>query len=170
MTTIFIYFVYIKIIALIFIALFLIGIFYYIKKLKIICKWKEKWQDWWGIIPSIDSTSKSQKKWQAIEQFLSEPHESSWKLAVIQAESIVKKTLILIGYTGKQIKNLKEDEFLNILEELKLRNYQNLNIIFDIHEIRQRIIEDKNFPLDQNKAKEIVKIYKNFWQELLEAL
>ena len=82
----------------------------------------------------------------------------------------MKKTLILIGYTGKQIKNLKEDEFLNILEELKLRNYQNLNIIFDIHEIRQRIIEDKNFPLDQNKAKEIVKIYKNFWQELLEAL
>ena len=169
-TSIFIYFIYFKILALILCVISLIGIIYYVRKLKVISKWKEKWQEWWGISPSMVSTNRSRKEWQKIEKFLAEPYESSWKLAVIQAEAIVKKTLNVIGYSGSRINNQNKDDFLNILGELKLRNYQNLEILCQLHQIRQKIIEDKNFSLTQSKAKEIAGIYKKFWEELLEVL
>ena len=168
-TSVFIYFVYLKIIALILCGIFLIGIIYYAKKLKIISQWKENWQEWWGIIPSMITTSKSHKEWQRIESFLAEPYESSWKLAVIQAQGIIKKTLNSIGYSG-QGDDKDKDDFEQILEELKARNYQNLEILYQLHQVRQRIISDKNFSLSQNKAKETVDIYKKFWEELLEVL
>ncbi|MDD3491823.1 MAG: hypothetical protein PHG13_02595 [Candidatus Pacebacteria bacterium] len=168
-TSVFIYFVYLKIIVLILCGIFLIGIVYYIKKLKIISQWKESWQEWWGIIPSMITTSKSHKEWQRIESFLAEPYESSWKLAVIQAQGIIKKTLNSIGYSG-QGGDKDKDDFEQILEELKARNYQNLEILYQLHQVRQRIISDKNFSLSQSKAKEMVGIYKKFWEELLEVL
>ncbi|MDD5760652.1 MAG: hypothetical protein PHF45_01185, partial [Candidatus Pacebacteria bacterium] len=163
-------YIYFKIFALILCGIFLIGIIYYFSKLKIFSKWKEKWQDWWGIIPGMASSSKNRKEWQKINELLIEPYESSWKLAVIQAEAIVKKTLNLMGYSGSGAIKKTDDDFINILEELKLRNFQNLGILYQIHQIRQKIIEDKNFPLSQNKAKEIVGTYKKFWEELTDIL
>jgi len=163
----YIFFIYIKIISLVLCALFLIGIIYYFKKLKLFSKWKEKWQNWWGVIPEISSSNKNRKEWQKINKLLSEPYESSWKLSVIKAEAIVKETLNLMGYSGFGVANQEQDDFIKILEELKLRNYQNLEILHQLHQVRQKIIEDKDFSLEQNKAREIVGIYKKFWEELL---
>ncbi len=168
--SIYIYFIYFKIFALILNVIFLIGIIYYFCKLKIFSQWKEKWQDWRGIVPAIASSEKSRKQWQKVDKLLAEPYESSWKLAVIQAEAIVKKTLNLMGYSGAGAAEKTEDDFINILEELKLRRFQNLEILYQLHQVRQKIIEDKNFPLTQNKAKEIINIYKKFWDELLDIL
>jgi hypothetical protein len=163
----YIFFIYLKIISLILCVLFLIGVIYYFKKLKILSKWKEKWQDWWGIVPEISSSNKNRKEWNKVYALLLEPYESSWKLAVIKAEAIVKETLNLMGYSGFGAADQKQDDFTRILEELKLRNYQNLETLHQLHQVRQKIIEDKDFSLEQNKAKEIVDIYKKFWEELL---
>jgi hypothetical protein len=163
----YIFFIYLKILSLILCALFLIGVIYYFKKLKILSKWKEKWQDWWGIVPEISSSNKNRKEWNKVYTLLLEPYESSWKLAVIKAEAIVKETLNLMGYSGFGAADQKQDDFTRILEELKLRNYQNLEILHQLHQVRQKIIEDKDFSLEQSKAKEIVDIYKKFWEELL---
>lgn len=165
---IYIFFIYFKIISLILSALFLIGIIYYFRKLKIFSKWREKWQNWWGVVPEVSSSNKNRKEWQTINKLLSEPYESSWKLAVIKAEGIVKETLNLIGYSGFGAANKEEqDDFIKILEELKSRNYQNLEVLYQLHQIRQKIIEDKDFSLEQNRAKDVVSIYKKFWEELL---
>jgi hypothetical protein len=131
-------------------------------------KWREKWQNWWGVVPEVSSSNKNRKEWQKINKLLLEPYESSWKLAVIKAEGIVKETLNLVGYSGFGVANKEEqDDFIKILEELKFRNYQNLEILYQLHQIRQKIVEDKDFPLGQNKAKDVVSIYKKFWEELL---
>jgi hypothetical protein len=163
----YIYFIYIKIISLVLCALFLIGVIYYFKKLKVFSKWREKWQNWWGVIPEISSSNKNRKEWQKINKLLSEPYESSWKLAVIKAEAIVKETLNLMGYSGFGVANQEQDDFIKILEELKIRNYQNLEILHQLHQVRQKIIEDKDFSLEQDKARGMVDIYKKFWEELL---
>lgn len=167
MESIYIYYIYAKIFALILCGIFLIGIIYYFCKLQIFSKWKQRWQDWLGVVPEMASLSKSRKEWQKINEFLAEPYESSWKLSVIQAEAIVKRTLNLMGYSGSGATKKTDDDYINILEELKLRNFQNLEILYQLHQIRQKIIEDKDFPLSQNKAKEIVGIYKKFWEELV---
>ena len=140
----------------------LLGIVYYFWKLRLFTKWVERGQNWWGIVPVFSLSGKSQREWKKIDKLLKEPYQSSWKLAVLKAEAIVKKTLNFMGYAG--------DDFIKILEELKFRGYQNLEILFELHNIRGKIIEDKNFSLGQDRAKEIVRIYKKFWNELLNTL
>lgn len=156
------YFFYFKFFCLAMCCGLLLGIVYYFWKLRLFTKWAERWQNWLGIVPVFSLSGKSQKEWNKIDKLLKEPYQSSWKLAVLKAEAIVKKTLNFMGYAG--------DDFTKILEELKLRGYQNLEILFQIHDIRGKIIEDKNFSLGQNRAKEIVRIYKKFWNELLNTL
>lgn len=140
----------------------LIGIIYYFWKLRLFTKLAERWQNLVGIAPAFSLSGKSQKEWKKIDKLLKEPYQSSWKLAVLKAEAIVKKTLNFMGYAG--------DDFTKILEELKFRGYQNLEVLFQLHNIREKIIEDKNFSLSQDRAKEIVHIYKKFWNELLNTL
>jgi len=160
--SIIVYFFYFKFFCLAICCGLLIGIIYYFWKLRLFTKYAERWQNWWGIFPVFSLSGKSQKEWKKIDKLLKESYQSSWKLAVLKAEAIVKKTLNFMGYAG--------DDFTKILEELKFRGYQNLEVLFQIHNIRGEIIEDKNFSLSQNRAEEIVRIYKKFWDELLNTL
>ena len=159
---IFTYFFYFKIFCLVMSCGILVGTIYLFWKLHIFSKYIEKIQNWWGIVPVFSLSGKSSKEWKKIDQLLKEAYQSSWKLAVIKAEAIVGKTLSFMGYPG--------DDFVKNLEELKFRNYQNLDVLLGLHDIREKIIEDKNFSLDQDRAKEIVFIYKKFWNELLNTL
>lgn len=157
-----IYFFYFKFFCLAMCCGLLIGIVYYFWKLRLFTKWTERLQNWWRIFPVFSSFGTSQKEWEKIDRLLKESYQSSWKLAVLKAEAIVKKILDFMGYA--------EDDFTKILEELKFRGYQNLEVLYQIHNIRGEIIENKNFSLSQNRAKEIVRIYKKFWNELLNTL
>lgn len=156
------YFLYFKFFCLAICCGLLIGAIYYSWKLRLFTKWIESWRNWWGIVPVFSLSGKSRKEWKKIDELLKEPYQSSWKLAVLKAEAIVKKTLNFMGYA--------EDDFTKILDELKFRGYQNLEILFELHNIREKIIGDKNFSLSQNRAKEIVHIYKKFWEDLLNTL
>jgi len=160
--SIFTYFFYFKIFCLIMCCGLLVGAIYLFWKLRIFSKYIERLQNWWGIVPVFSLSGKSRKEWKKIDQLLKEPYQSSWKLAVIKAEAVVQKTLSFMGYS--------KDDFVKNLEELKFRNYQNLDILLGLHDIREKIIGDKNFSLDQDKAKEIVHIHKKFWDELLNTL
>ena len=160
--SIFIYFLYFKIFCLSICLGLLIGIIYYFAKLHLFSKCQEKWRNWLDIVPVFSLPGRSRKEWKKIDKLLKESYESSWKLAVLKAEAIVKKTLNSMGYFG--------DDFLKILEELKFRNYRNLEVLQQLHNIREKIIADENFSLGQKKAEEIVFIYKKFWNELLNTL
>jgi len=160
--SILIYFFCFKIFCFVICCGLLIGTAYLFWKLRFFSKYVEKWQNWWGIVPVFSLSGKSRKEWKKISQLLKEPYQSSWKLAVIKAEAVVKKTLSFMGYP--------EDDFVKNLEQLKFRNYQNLDVLLGLHNIRERIIGDKNFSLTQDRAKEIVFIYKKFWNELLNTL
>lgn len=160
--SIFIYFFYFKFLCLAISCGLLIGTIYYAWKLRLFTKWAETWQNWWGMVPVFSLSGRSRKGWKKIDELLKEPHQSSWKLAVLKAEAIVKKTLNFMGYVGS--------DFTKILDELKFRGYQNLEILSNLHNIREKIIGDKNFSLNQNRAKEIVRIYERFWEELLNTL
>ena len=156
------YFFYFKIFCLAMCCGLLIGAVYLFWKLRFFSKYIERLQSWWGIVPVFSLSGKSRKEWKKIDQLLKEPYQSSWKLAVIKSEAVVKKTLSFMGYS--------KDDFVKNLEELKFRNYQNLDVLLGLHDIREKIIGDKNFSLNQDKAKEIVFIYKKFWNELLNTL
>lgn len=153
-----IFFVYFKIFSFCLSIYFLIGIFIYIKKLKIILKLYNKYLNVFGFSSDYLSTKRCQKKWKEIENLLKEPYESSWKLSVLKAFSTVKNLLELLGYP---------QDFKEAIKKLSKEDYKNLEVIEKITEITEKILNDKNFSLNKEEAERIVAIYKKFFQEIL---
>ena len=151
---------YLRLISFIFILFFLGGIVYYSIKLKIIPSKIECLRNWLGINPFIARASKNKKQWREIENLLKEDFSSSWKLAVIKAESLVISFLNQLGYQGK--------EFHDLLKELKLRGYQHLELLEGIHRVCEEIINSREYNLSQREAENIIVIYKKLWRELTE--
>ncbi|MFA5392111.1 MAG: hypothetical protein WC306_00220 [Candidatus Paceibacterota bacterium] len=149
-----------KIISLILIPLLFVGIIYLTKKLNIVSKKFEGIRNWFGINPFLSSSSKSRRQWKEIEDLLEEPYQSSWKLAVIKSDALVENFLRKLGYQGKN--------FEELLETLKSRGYQNLEILQGTHQVCKEILSNKDYGLSQKEAENIVAIYKRFWNELVE--
>ena len=149
-----------KIISLVLIPLFLIGIIYYIRRLNLVSKKLEEVRNWFGINPFLSSSSKSRRQWNEIGELLEETYQSSWKLAVIKSDALVEKFLKQLGYQGQK--------FEELIESLKSRGYQNLEILQGTHQVCEEILNNKDYSLSQKEAKNIVSIYKRFWDELVE--
>jgi len=149
-----------KIISLILIPLFLLGIIYYARKLKIVSKKLENIRNWFGVNPFLNSSSKSRRQWSEIENLLEESYQSSWKLGVIKADALVENFLKQLGFQGQK--------FAELLAALELRGYQNLKILQGTHQVCEEILNNKDYSLSQKEAENIVAIYKRFWDELVE--
>jgi hypothetical protein len=149
-----------KIISLVLIPLFLIGIIYYTRKLNIVSKKLEDIRNWFGVNPFLTSSSKSRRQWEEIENLLEEPYQSSWKLGVVKADALVENFLKQLGYQGQK--------FEELLESLKSRGYHNLEILRGTHQVCEEILSNKDYSLSQKEAENIVAIYKKFWNELVE--
>lgn len=141
---------------------FLGGIIYYFQKLKIFSHWQERWRRKWGLSSLSALFSQSNRQWRKVERLLGEPYQASWKLAVLQAEEIVERTLKQIGFQG--------DDFSQQIQGLQKQGYRRLDILRDLHQRRDKILNDKNFSLSLAQAKETVAIYKAFWKEVIDSL
>jgi hypothetical protein len=151
---------YFKIACLIIIPILFFWIFFYFKKLKIISKKVTSVKNWFGVNPLLNSSSKSKREWEEIDDLLEESYQSSWKLAVIKSEALIENFLKQLGYQGKS--------FEELLEALKLRKYRNLDILRGVHQVCEEILTNKDYSCSQAEAKNIVVIYKKFWQEVLD--
>lgn len=159
-TRLLIFLYYLKIVSFILIPFLIIGIVFLVKKLKIISKKIENLKNWFGVNPFLVSSSKSKRQWLEIENLLEEPYQSSWKLSVIKADALIENFLKQLGFSGKT--------FSELLESLKLKGYQNLQLLQGIHQVCEEILNNKEYNLSQKEAKNIVEIYKRFWNELIE--
>lgn len=149
-----------KIVIFICLPFVIIGILYFIKKLNLIAQKIENIKNWFGVNPFLASSSKSRREWNTIEELLEENYQSSWKLAVIKAEALIQNFLKQLGYQG--------DKFEDLLNSLRRRGYRNLEILEQAHQLCLEIFNDDNFSLSQEEAKNIVQVYKKFWDELVE--
>ncbi|MGE4554564.1 MAG: hypothetical protein AB7D02_00265 [Candidatus Paceibacterota bacterium] len=156
-----IYLLYFKIIALILSFFFLIGIIIYIKKLKIILKLYNRYLNIFGLTTDFLATRRCQKQWKEIKKLLEEPYDSSWKLAVLKAFSLTKKTLELLGYPL---------DFNETLKKLSKEGYHNLQVIEQLNQTVEKIINFKDFSLKKEEAEKIVGVYQKFFQEILHFL
>jgi len=84
--------------------------------------------------------------------------ESDYKLAVIEADSLLDQTLASIGYKGE---NLEER-----LNQITLTHLSTLEEIKMAHKVRNDIVRDPNYRLNVEKAKETLSVYKKTFEEL----
>ena len=91
------------------------------------------------------------KRWQQITDMIGVGNESEYKLAIIEADDLLYKTLEDNGYVG--------ESFEELLDSAQKKILPGLEDILSAHEIRNAIVYDTDYKLSIEMAKKILADY-----------
>jgi len=109
-------------------------------------------------IPLV-TRSKMQKRWEKIKNRLDSNNPSQYKVAIIEADVVADEMLSGIGYKGANMAEKLEQVGIAHLDD-------HLEALKGAHEIRNRIVHEENFQVDERLAKAVLGIYENFLRYL----
>ena len=98
------------------------------------------------------------KKWETVLAKLETDDESSYKLAVIEADKIFDDLLKRIGYQGEDMGER--------LRQLTPAQTANLNEVWQAHKLRNQIVHQPDFHLTHSQAQRAVEIYQGALEDL----
>lgn len=97
-------------------------------------------------------------RWQAVVDYMNSHNEGDWKLAVLEADSMLDSLLDTLNLPGE-----------NLGEKLKSADpdkFPKLNKIWEAHNIRNRIAhEGVDFLLSKNEAERVIGIYEQVFRD-----
>ncbi len=104
-----------------------------------------------------DEISKN-KRWIQTLTHLFSQHSSDWKLAIIEADSMLDELLMELGFKGEtlgeRLKSATQDKF------------NNLTHAWEVHTVRNRIAhEGVSFEISQHEAKRVITLYEQIFRE-----
>ena len=91
------------------------------------------------------------KPWSKILKKIKTGKEFEYKLAVIEADSMVDEMLKKSGYSGKDLKEK--------LQQAGLMAFINKEELLDAHKIRLELVSNPDYQLDLGQAKKILDVY-----------
>lgn len=98
-------------------------------------------------------------RWHYIQTLVESPNESDWRVAIIEADTMMEEVLKEKGISGGTVSEL--------LESAKSSGYPSIQKAWDAHLIRNQIAhEGVEFPLSQIEARRAIKMYQNFFEDL----
>lgn len=103
--------------------------------------------------------SKMQKRWEKVESLLKTGNPSQYKLAIIEADAIADEILGGIGYKGANMMEKLEQVGTAHLDD-------HLESLKGVHQIRNRVVHEADFEVDERLAKTVVGVYENFLRYL----
>ena len=109
-------------------------------------------------IPLV-TKSKMQKRWEKIKNRLDSDNISQYKVAIIEADVVADEMLSGIGYKGANMSEKLEQVGAAHLDD-------HLEALKGAHEIRNRIVHEENFQVDERLAKAVIGVYENFLKYL----
>ncbi|MFW0871433.1 MAG: hypothetical protein ACKKL4_03200 [Patescibacteria group bacterium] len=101
--------------------------------------------------------SKSQR-WEQIVKQVHSDDVNQWKIAVLDADSLLDDVLYEQGYAGEGVATK--------LRDAKNDNYETLRYAQEAHGVRNRIAHDAGYALSQREAKMAIASYERFFNEL----
>ncbi|OGI61684.1 hypothetical protein A2643_01580 [Candidatus Nomurabacteria bacterium RIFCSPHIGHO2_01_FULL_39_220] len=104
-----------------------------------------------------DSGSKNER-WGKTLGYLFSQHPSDWKLAIIEADSMLESLMDQLGFKGvalgDKLKSADQDKF------------HSLTSAWEVHTIRNRIAhEGAAFSMSQHEAKRVIAIYEHIFRD-----
>lgn len=100
-----------------------------------------------------------ENRWLEIEKRLESENPADWKIAIIEADSIIDDIVQRIGYKGE---NLGER-----LKNIEPSDFDNLQNVWEAHKVRNRIVhEAEKFELTKEEARAVLEKYKKALREL----
>lgn len=132
------------------------GIVYLIAKLNLVGMGMEKLSE---VIGKKDlSRRKSVRAWQQVERRMAVGDEAHVKLAVIEADKILDEILKMAGLTGETMADR--------LKKLTPAQLSNIENVWRVHKIRNRIVHEPDYHLAPADAASAVEIYRVALKEL----
>ncbi|EKE18868.1 MAG: hypothetical protein ACD_9C00209G0001 [uncultured bacterium] len=108
-----------------------------------------------GMDVPLVSKSKMQKRWEKVKSRLKSENVSQYKVAIIEADAIAEEILSGIGYKGANMTEKLEQVAVAHLDD-------HLEALKGAHEIRNRIVHEADFSIDQRMAVAVIGVYENF--------
>ena len=110
-----------------------------------------------GKIPESAKTDLS-PRWQEILDKVSSPNPSEWKLAVIEADSLLDDLLKRIGYPGETM-----GERLKFVDSSKITS---INGLWEAHKIRNMIAHEPDHPVSRQEIEKAIEGFEKVLDEL----
>lgn len=107
----------------------------------------------------VVSKRKMRKRWNNILGRLESGNTSQYKVAIIEADALVEEFLKGVGYRGENMTQKLEQVGQTHLDEHR-------ETLIEVHKLRNRIVHEADFELDQETAKDAIKVYENFLKYL----
>ena len=96
------------------------------------------------------------ENWSKVLNYLFSQHGSDWKLAIIEADSMLETLLDQMGFRG--------DSLGDKLKSANQDNFPQMTIAWEVHTIRNRIAHDGlSFELSQHEAKRVIALYEQIF-------
>ncbi|OHA48631.1 MAG: hypothetical protein A2991_02885 [Candidatus Terrybacteria bacterium RIFCSPLOWO2_01_FULL_58_14] len=107
---------------------------------------------------SIVSTNRFVRQWQRIRQRLESPVETEWKIAVLEADSLINDLLRRMGYpgtsTGERLKGISKAQLTS------------LDALWEAHKVRNMVAHDPQLRLVYRQAREALEGFEVFLREI----
>lgn len=96
-------------------------------------------------------------RWTKTIDYLYSQHASDWKLAIIEADSMLEELMDQMGFRGQSLGDK--------LKSASQDNFRNLTIAWEVHNIRNKIAhEGVSFNLSQHEAKRVIALYEQIFR------
>lgn len=98
------------------------------------------------------------ERWKKVLDYLFSVNENDWKLAIIEADSMLFDLLTQMGFKGESIGDK--------LKEANEASFRNINFAWEVHNIRNKIAhEGSSFGFSLHEAKRVIALYEQIFQE-----
>lgn len=106
----------------------------------------------------IEGASAVSGGWNEIIELAESGQESSWRLAVIEADKFFDDVLRRLGYSG--------ENFGERLKQVHPSEIENINDVWSAHRIRNSLSHDVNFKMTEGEAKKAVAAFQKAMEDL----
>ena len=101
---------------------------------------------------------KAFKQWGKISKKVESGKEADYKMALIEADSLLADILKKMGYKG--------DNMREILEQIDARTLPNIESVWRAHKVRNNIVHDPDYDLSRDEARRNLQIYEQAFRDL----
>lgn len=111
-----------------------------------------------NVPPELTTKKKKTKsRWEVIKKRLESQEEKEFKIAIIEADEMVGDLVKGMGHQGENL-----GEIFKSVPEMQVESMAKVK---KAHETKNRIVQDENFPVSLELAKETLGLYEEFLDE-----
>src|SRR3990172_4526033 len=109
------------------------------------------------LVREPSSTGKNEK-WEKIKQDIHSQNPSDWRLAIIEADTMLDEMVQSMGYKGADLGER--------MKSIEPSDFETLNDAWEAHKVRNRIAHDgRAYPLTHDEAKRIIGLFEKVFRE-----